>query len=99
MKRSVCFEGSSFGGFFVVGRCKSGGDSDSAFVVSSSVEEESSGGGSVTLDFLEYAWMFFVSDGKWDGLEGLFICEFGLLVKRDFIIGFICLYWVVKYGR
>lgn len=95
----MCFGGSSLGSFFGGGCGRGGGDLDSVLVVLLFVEEESSGGSFVMLDFLEYVWMFFVFDGKWDSLEGLFICEFGLLVKWDFIIGFICLYWVVKYGR
>ncbi|XP_032207511.1 ankyrin repeat domain-containing protein SOWAHC [Mustela erminea] len=99
LKRSVCPGGSSPGSSSGGVRVKGGGDSDSASVASSSAEEESSGGGSVTLDPLEHAWMLSASDGKWDSLEGLLICEPGLLAKRDFITGFTCLHWAAKHGR
>ncbi|XP_034514793.1 ankyrin repeat domain-containing protein SOWAHC [Ailuropoda melanoleuca] len=99
LKRSACPGGSSPGSSSGGVRGKGGGDSDSASVASSSAEEESSGGGSVTLDPLEHAWMLSASDGKWDSLEGLLICEPGLVAKRDFITGFTCLHWAAKHGR
>ncbi|XP_066232993.1 ankyrin repeat domain-containing protein SOWAHC [Saccopteryx leptura] len=99
LKRSVCTGGSSPGSFSGGGGGKGGGDSDSASLASSLAEEESSSGGSVTLDPLEHAWMLSASDGKWDSLEALLICEPGLLAKRDFITGFTCLHWAAKHGR
>ncbi|KAM8789764.1 ankyrin repeat domain-containing protein SOWAHC [Rhynchonycteris naso] len=99
LKRSVCSGGSSPGSFSGGSRGKGGGDSDSASLSSSFAEEESSSGGSVTLDPLEHAWMLSASDGKWDSLEALLICEPGLLAKRDFITGFTCLHWAAKHGR
>ncbi|XP_036208742.1 ankyrin repeat domain-containing protein SOWAHC [Myotis myotis] len=98
LKSSVCTGGSSTGGCSGGGRGKGGGDSDSASVASSA-EEEIGSGASVTLDPLEHAWMLSASDGKWDSLEALLICEPGLLTKRDFITGFTCLHWAAKHGR
>ncbi|XP_006769754.2 PREDICTED: ankyrin repeat domain-containing protein SOWAHC [Myotis davidii] len=98
LKRSVCTGGSSTGGCSGGGRGKGGGDSDSASVASSA-EEEIGSGASVTLDPLEHAWMLSASDGKWDSLEALLICEPSLLTKRDFITGFTCLHWAAKHGR
>ncbi|XP_036428962.1 ankyrin repeat domain-containing protein SOWAHC [Colossoma macropomum] len=63
---------------------------------SSSVEEDCA---SVTLDPLEHEWMMCASDGEWDSLQRLLVCEPGLVTKKDFVTGFTCLHWAAKQGK
>lgn len=63
---------------------------------SGSAEEEHT---SVTLDPLEHEWMMCASDGEWDSLQRLLVCEPGLISKKDFVTGFTCLHWAAKQGK
>ncbi|KAI4895312.1 hypothetical protein NFI96_010237 [Prochilodus magdalenae] len=63
---------------------------------SGSVEEDCA---SVTLDPLEHEWMMCASDGEWDNLQRLLVCEPGLVTKKDFVTGFTCLHWAAKLGK
>ncbi|XP_018584785.1 ankyrin repeat domain-containing protein SOWAHC-like [Scleropages formosus] len=70
-------------------------DSDSASLVSS-IDEDS---GIVTLDPLEHEWMMCSSDGRWEILHRLLLCEPNLVTKKDFVTGFTCLHWAAKQGK
>ncbi|XP_017573470.1 ankyrin repeat domain-containing protein SOWAHC [Pygocentrus nattereri] len=63
---------------------------------SGSVEEDCA---SVTLDPLEHEWMMCASDGEWDSLQRLLVCDPGLVTKKDFVTGFTCLHWAAKQGK
>ncbi|XP_063070542.1 ankyrin repeat domain-containing protein SOWAHC [Engraulis encrasicolus] len=54
---------------------------------------------SVTLDPLEHEWMMCASDGQWESLQRLLVCEANLITKRDFVTGFTCLHWAAKQGK
>uniref|UniRef100_A0A3B4CRK1 Sosondowah ankyrin repeat domain family Ca n=1 Tax=Pygocentrus nattereri TaxID=42514 RepID=A0A3B4CRK1_PYGNA len=54
---------------------------------------------SVTLDPLEHEWMMCASDGEWDSLQRLLVCDPGLVTKKDFVTGFTCLHWAAKQGK
>uniref|UniRef100_A0A8D3AAS8 SOWAHA-C winged helix-turn-helix domain-containing protein n=1 Tax=Scophthalmus maximus TaxID=52904 RepID=A0A8D3AAS8_SCOMX len=82
LRRSICLS--------------SGGDGDSASLVSSTLEED---GTSVTLDPLEHEWMMCASDGEWGSLQRLLTAEPGLVLRKDFITGFTCLHWAAKLGK
>ncbi|KAL2081700.1 hypothetical protein ACEWY4_023553 [Coilia grayii] len=54
---------------------------------------------SVMLDPLEHEWMMCASDGQWDSLQRLLVCDPNLITKRDFVTGFTCLHWAAKQGK
>uniref|UniRef100_A0A8D0CKU4 Sosondowah ankyrin repeat domain family Cb n=1 Tax=Scleropages formosus TaxID=113540 RepID=A0A8D0CKU4_SCLFO len=62
----------------------------------SSIDEDS---GIVTLDPLEHEWMMCSSDGRWEILHRLLLCEPNLVTKKDFVTGFTCLHWAAKQGK
>lgn len=53
----------------------------------------------VMLDPLEHEWMMCASDGQWESLQRLLVCDPSLVTKRDFVTGFTCLHWAAKQGK
>ncbi|XP_041937039.1 ankyrin repeat domain-containing protein SOWAHC [Alosa sapidissima] len=70
-------------------------EGDTASLLSSADEDCTA----VMLDPLEHEWMMCASDGQWESLQQLLVCDPNLVTKRDFVTGFTCLHWAAKQGN
>lgn len=70
-------------------------EGDTASLLSSADEDCTA----VMLDPLEHEWMMCASDGQWESLQRLLVCDPNLVTKRDFVTGFTCLHWAAKQGK
>lgn len=70
-------------------------EGDTASILSSADEDCTA----VMLDPLEHEWMMCASDGQWESLQRLLVCDPSLVTKRDFVTGFTCLHWAAKQGK
>lgn len=70
-------------------------EGDTASLLSSADEDCTA----VMLDPLEHEWMMCASDGQWESLQRLLVCDPNLITKRDFVTGFTCLHWAAKQGK